>query len=65
MELVHNFKISLGLVLQRERQGHDEEGPVRWDAVRLQSGVEEVPFLVTPFPRPRENMDRSPAGTGN
>ena len=65
MESVHNNKISLGIMLQRKRKGHDEEGPFRWDAVRLQSGVEEVPFLVTPFHRPRENMDRSPAGTGN
>ena len=47
MELVHNFKISLGLVLQRERQGRDEESSVRWDPLRLQGGVKEVQILVT------------------
>ena len=47
MELVHNYYISLGLVLQRERQGHDEESSVRRNPLRLQGGVEEVPILVT------------------
>ena len=48
MESVHNYNISLGIMLPRKNQRQDETGPFRRIVIHLQSGAEEVPFFITP-----------------